>query len=1132
MTVEEFRLAYQETEKVRDICAQLSYDEVKISLKGLEGSGNSVIADAVIQKFKGFHLIILSDKEEAAFFYNDLMQLNKKATNIFFYPHSYKVPYQFEEIDNANVVSRAEVMDRVNRGTNSVIVTYPKALFEKVNTKKQFAKNILEIKRGVEYSIDFINELLIEHEFEKVDFVYEPGQFAVRGGIVDVFSFSNDEPYRIEFFGDEVESIRTFNPVNQLSIKTLSRLTVVPNVQLFKTEDARETFLEFVPNKTVVWMKDFKNVQGTLEEEYKKAVQIYTNLPESAVKQSAPIELYFEKNQFSAQMDHYRLIEFGPTDYYQSKDSDSHSKFHFDQKMQPSFNKNFEMLINDFKEKEQAKFTNMIVSSQAKQIERIYSIFDDMKSSVTFVTLNFALTEGFVDNEMRFTCYTDHQLFERYHRFRLKEGYRKNQQALTLKEIYNLQKGDYVTHIDHGIGRFSGLELIDVNGKPQEAIRLVYKDNDVLYVSIHSLHRISKYTGKDGTKPKMHKIGSPAWNKTKQKTKGKIKEIAFDLIKLYAKRKLESGFAFSPDNYLQNELEASFVYEDTPDQLKATIAVKKDMEAQAPMDRLICGDVGFGKTEIAIRAAFKAVCDSKQVAILVPTTILSLQHYKTLKKRLEGFPCTVDYVNRFKSQKQITESLKNLATGKTDIIIGTHKLVSDKVKFHDLGLMIIDEEQKFGVGVKDKLKLFKASVDTLTLTATPIPRTLQFSLMGARDLSIINTPPPNRQPVDTELIGLNEEIIRDSISYEVQRGGQVYFVHNRVQNIHEVAGMIQRLCPGVRIAIGHGQMDGKKLEDLMMGFMDGQYDVLVATTIIESGIDVPNANTIIINQAQNFGLSDLHQMRGRVGRSNRKAFCYLITPPLHLLPNDSRKRLEAVAQFSDLGSGFNISMRDLDIRGAGNLLGGEQSGFISDIGFDMYQKILNEALQELREEEFAELYTEDSSVDDMEFVQDCILETDLELLIPDTYVNQVAERLMLYQDLDNTKNPEQLKIYQEGLKDRFGDLPEVVEELIKSIELRWMAKSIGFEKLVIKGGKMLGYFVAKQTSPFYQSSIFTQVLSFIQTNPVGVKMNERNEKLRLIFERVDSISSAIRNLDRIGVKIKIEPVEEESEEID
>jgi transcription-repair coupling factor (superfamily II helicase) len=1146
VTLEEFRETYQKTEKVRDISAQLVYDEAKISLKGLEGSGRSIVADSVLQNYKGFHLFIFSDKEEAAFFFNDIQNLNKNSQNIFFFPHSYKAPYQFEEVDNANVVSRAEVLDRINRGNNSTIITYPKAIFEKVITKRQFSKNIMEIKKGVEYSIDFINELLIEHGFDKVDFVYEPGQFAVRGGIIDIFSFSNDEPFRVEFFGDEVESIRTFNPVNQLSIKSLARFTVVPNIQTYNSEEKRETLLEFVPNKTVVWMKDYRAIKGTLEVEYKKTLDAYENLPESPVKHSPPIDLYFEKSQFEAQIEKFRVIEFGNTDHFgrasnaadsQASNSSVHEsegnntdnademfranqQFVFNQKIQPAFNKNFDLLIKDFTEKKAEKYENFIVSNQAKQIERIYSIFEDLESSAVFITLNLALNEGFIDQELKYVCYTDHQIFERYHRFRLKEGYRKNQQALTLKEIYNLQKGDFVTHIDHGIGQFSGLELIDVNGKPQETIRLLYKDNDVLYVSIHSLHRISKYSGKEGTQPKMNKIGSPVWNNTKNKTKAKVKEIAYDLIKLYAKRKSEHGFAFSPDNYLQNELEASFIYEDTPDQLKSTVAVKEDMESQSPMDRLVCGDVGFGKTEIAIRAAFKAVCDSKQVAILVPTTILSLQHYKTFMARLKGFPCNVDYVNRFKSQKQITESLKKLKAGETDIIIGTHKLVSNKTEFHDLGLIIIDEEQKFGVGTKDKLKTFKASVDTLTLTATPIPRTLQFSLMGARDLSIINTPPPNRQPVDTEIIGLNEEIIRDAITFETQRGGQVFFVHNRVQNIHEVAGMVQRLCPGVNIAIGHGQMDGKKLEKVMMGFMEGEFDVLIATTIIESGIDVANANTIIINQAQNFGLSDLHQMRGRVGRSNKKAFCYLIAPPLHLLPSESRKRLEAVAQFSDLGSGFNIAMRDLDIRGAGNLLGGEQSGFISDIGFEMYQKILNEAIKELKEEEFKHLFVEDKSVDGEEFVQDCILETDLELLIPNDYVNQVAERLMLYQDLENTNNKEQLGTYTEGLLDRFGELPAEVIELIKSVELRWLAKSIGFEKLVIKSNKMIGYFVAKQTSPFYQSSIFTKILSFIQTNPADVKMNERNDKLRLIYDKVSSISEAIQNLNRIGIQSK------------
>lgn len=1110
MTVEEFKQSYQNSDKIKSISSLLQEEAVKISLKGLVGSSAAVVANGILKNGNSSHLFVLSDKEEAAYFFNDLENLNKNASNILFFPHSYKKPYQLEEIDNANVVSRAEVLERINRGNTSIIVTYPEALFEKIITKKQFAKTILEIKKNETYAVDFINELLIEYDFEKVDFVYEPGQFAVRGGIIDIFSFSNDVPYRVEFFGDEVDSIRTFDPVNQLSIKTMNRLTVVPNIQKRITEEVREDILAFLPNQTNIWLKDYAITAATLDKEYKKAVEIYNNLPESPVNHTPPIDLFFNKALFEKNIQSYSIIEFGQRFEFQEND------FHFNFSIQPSFNKNFELLIEDFKKHEKAGFTNMIVSSQAKQVERLYAIFEDLHSSIQFTTLSFALHEGFIDNDLKYTCYTDHQIFERYHRFRLKDGFRKNQQALTLKEIYNLQKGDYVTHIDHGIGRFSGLEIIDVNGKPQEAIRLVYKDNDVLYVSIHSLHRISKYTGKEGTAPKMNKIGTQAWSNTKKKTKSKIKEIAYDLIKLYAKRKEEQGFAYSPDTYLQNELEASFIYEDTPDQLKATIAVKEDMESPSPMDRLVCGDVGFGKTEIAIRAAFKAVADSKQVAVLVPTTILALQHYKTFKARMEGMPCNIDYVNRFKSTKQVNETLKNLAEGKIDIIIGTHKLVGKNVKFKDLGLIIIDEEQKFGVGVKDKLKLFRASVDTLTLTATPIPRTLQFSLMGARDLSIINTPPPNRQPVDTEVITFNEERIRDAVSYEVQRGGQVFFVHNRVQNIHEVGGMIQRLCPGVRIAIGHGQMDGKKLENLMADFMNGEYDVLVATTIIESGIDVSNANTIIINNAQNFGLSDLHQMRGRVGRSNKKAFCYLVAPPMHNLPSDSRKRLEAVAHFSDLGSGFNIAMRDLDIRGAGNLLGGEQSGFIADIGFEMYQKILNEAVQELRQNEFKDLFQEDQAVDDMEFVTDCILETDLELLIPDTYINHVAERLMIYQNLDNSNNKKDLEQFKTDLADRFGPIPDVVHELIKSIELRWMAKQIGFEKLVIKSSKMIGYFVANQDSPYYQSSHFTKVLKFVQTNPKDVKMNERNGKLRLIFNGVKSVSKAIENLERIG----------------
>ncbi|MDX1349412.1 MAG: transcription-repair coupling factor [Putridiphycobacter sp.] len=1109
MNTSEFKKQVAESRQITELLQVKATENAQISLKGIYGAYTSVFMESAIEQIDGHHLIVLANQEEAAYFLNDLQSLTKQAANVLFFPHSYKKPYQEEAIDNANVVARAEVLEFINRDKSAIVVTYPEALVEKVITKKQFAKTILEIKKDETYSISFINELLIQYHFEKVDFVYEPGQFAVRGGIIDIFSYSNDQPYRVEFFGDEVDSIRTFDPTNQLSIGNHVRLTVVPNVQNFITETKRATILEFMGQNTQLWMKDYLFTKGIIEKEYDKALDVYHTLPESPTKASPPIDLFFEKSVFEQQVKGLSLIEFGSTEAFQA-----HS-IHFNIKAQPSFNKNFDLLIEDLNQLKEKGYKTIIVSNQPKQIERIYSIFDDLQANVEFTTLNLTLHEGFINHDLKLAVYTDHQIFERYHRFKLKDGFRKNQQALTLKEIYNLNRGDFVAHIDHGIGQFSGLEIIDVNGKPQEAIRLIYKDNDVLYVSIHSLHRISKYTGKDGTQPKMNKIGSPQWDKVKKKTKARVKEIAFNLIKLYAERKAEKGFAFHPDNYLQNELEASFIYEDTPDQLKATVDVKADMESETPMDRLVCGDVGFGKTEIAIRAAFKAVCDNKQVAVLVPTTILSFQHYKTFSDRLKNFPCNVDYVNRFKSAKQVTESLKRLASGETDIIIGTHKLVGKNVKYKDLGLIIIDEEQKFGVGVKDKLKTIKTTVDTLTLTATPIPRTLQFSLMGARDLSIINTPPPNRQPVDTQIIGFNETMIRDAIAYETNRGGQVFFVHNRVQNIHEVAGMIQRLCPGIRVAVGHGQMDGKKLENIMLDFINHDYDVLVATTIIESGIDVSNANTIMINQAQNFGLSDLHQMRGRVGRSNKKAFCYLISPPTHTLPSDSRKRLEALVHFSDLGSGFNISMRDLDIRGAGNLLGGEQSGFISDIGFEMYQKILNEAVQELREEEFKNLYEEDPTMDDREFVSDCILETDLELLIPDTYVNNVSERLALYQALDNCKNREELEAFKSELKDRFGALPEVVNELCQSIELRWIAKNIGFEKLVIKSKTMIGYFIAKQDSPFYESPKFTKVLKFIQTNPPHCKMNEKNQRLRLIFKPISSVKRALEALEKI-----------------
>lgn len=1094
--------AFSKLPQIDTTANELQLVGTKIHWRGLVGSSRSVCASQVAKQATGNHLFILEDKEKAAYFLNDLQGLYPKDTTVLFYPASYRVPYELEKTDNANVVSRAEVLERISNTKNTWVVTYPKALFERIPSEKNLTKSTLKLEVGKTYSIDFINETLLDLEFERVEFVYEPGQFSIRGGIVDVFSYSNDQPFRIEFFGDDVESVRTFDASTQLSINEHQFFHIVPNVQGGLMKEENVSFIDFIGNTTTIWLASYDQTLDDLEAEYKKAVSIYDKL-NSEVSHTLPAELFYHPEDFKKNSVDMTVVEFG-TDFH----FPSEHKIAFDFKPQPSFNKNFDLLTQDLIQRKKAGFTNLIFSNQPKQIDRLEQIFSDIEKNVEFTPMHFSLHEGFIDPTTKLVCYTDHQIFERYHRFRLKEGFRQAKQALTLKELYNLQRGDYVTHIDHGVGKFSGLETIDVNGKSQEAIRLLYRDNDVLYVGIHSLHRISKFTGKDGGSPKMNKLGSATWANLKKKTKKKIKELAFDLIKLYAKRKSQPGFSYAPDSYLQNELEASFMYEDTPDQLKATIAVKEDMESSTPMDRLICGDVGFGKTEIAVRAAFKAVADSKQVAILVPTTILSMQHYRSFKERLEGMPCTVDYINRFKTAKATTETLKRLADGKIDILIGTHAIASQRVKFKDLGLMIIDEEQKFGVSVKDKLKTLRATVDTLTLTATPIPRTLQFSLMGARDLSIINTPPPNRQPVLTEVIQFNEETIRDAIAYEVSRGGQVFFVHNRLQNIKEVAGMIQRLCPGIRVGIGHGQMDGKALEKIMMGFIEGEYDVLLATTIIESGIDISNANTIIINNAQNFGISDLHQLRGRVGRSNKKAFCYLIAPSTSVLTSEARKRLEALVQFSDLGSGFNIAMKDLDIRGAGNLLGGEQSGFISDIGFEMYQKILNEAIDELRESEFKDLFADRNSDSLTQYVRDCVLETDLEVRIPDTYVNNVAERLSLYQDMDNLKNEEELNTFMAKLTDRFGPIPDQVNELASSFKLRWLAQELGIERLILKSEKMIGYFVANPKSPFYESVVFTKVLDYVSKHPQGVKLSEKNDRLRIIYNGVNDLGDA------------------------
>lgn len=1101
MTQEELKEKFLSHPHIEAIADELQIVGSNIQLKGLVGSGLAFAASALLEKTQGIHVFILPDKEEAAYFLNDLEQINVKRKNILFFPESYKQPYQVEGTDNANVVLRTDGLNKIAKYSKfAAVVTYPEALVEKVVTKSTLNKNTVDIKEGGSYQIDELNHSFLNHGFEKVDYVYEPGQFSIRGGIIDVFSFSNDHPYRIEFFGDEVDSIRSFDPSTQLSVKRHSFIMVIPNVQGKLVKEKRQSLIEFIPESSTFWIKSIATISGKLAEEFDKAKYAYDKL-DSPLEHLTPTEMYMGKKDFNYLIEKRTRIEFGILGDKKG------IEFKFNQSPQTSFNKNFDLLISDMTKNAKAGYENILSSGNPKQIERLYNIFSDIEAKVEFQPLAIPLFEGFIDHDLKITCYTDHQIFERYHRFRLKEGFKRNKEAITLKEIHTLQRGDFVVHVDHGVGQFSGLEKIDVNGKDQEAIRLIYGGSDVLYVSIHSLHRITRYTGKDGTPPKMNKLGSPAWNNAKKKTKSKVKEIAYDLIKLYAQRKAESGFAYAPDTYLQNELEASFIYEDTPDQLKATIAIKADMEQEAPMDRLVCGDVGFGKTELAIRAAFKAVADNKQVAVLAPTTILTLQHFKNFKDRLQDFPCKVDYVNRFKSQKQVTQSLKDLADGKTDIIIGTHKLAGKDVKFKDLGLLVIDEEQKFGVGVKDKLKTIKANVDTLTLTATPIPRTLQFSLMGARDMSILNTAPPNRVPVQTELHTFSEEAIRDAITYEVQRGGQVYFVNNRIQNIQDVAGMIQRLCPDVRIAIGHGQMDGKKLEEVMLDFMEGLYDVLIATTIIESGIDIPNANTMIINNAHHFGLSDLHQLRGRVGRSNKQAFCLLFCPPPHMLTADARKRLHAVEQFSELGSGFNIAMKDLDIRGAGNLLGGEQTGFISELGFEMYQKILQETIDELRENEFKELFADQPKV----YIRDCQVETDMEILIPDTYVNQVAERLSLYKEMNELQDEETLQAYKINLVDRFGEIPEPTLELFESIRLRWVAKEVGLEKVIIKNKKMIGYFISNPESSYYQSEAFMNVIKFAQNNPTRARLSEKNNKFRIIFDGVTHVKQA-RNL--------------------
>ncbi len=1098
------------TRKLRDAISQ---SQPKTIISNLVGSSYSIVIAEVFKQVEKPFLIILNDKEEAAYHLNDLENLVGEK-NVLFYPGSYRRPYQIEETDNANVLLRSEVLNRINSQKKpAIIVTYPEALFEKVVTRKELERHTLKIKIGDSLSIDFVNEVLFEYNFKRTDFVTEPGEFSVRGGILDVFSFSNDEPYRIEFFGDDVESIRSFDVETQLSTEPINRISIIPNVENKMMEEKRTTFLKYIAAKTVVFYKNEEVLSSGLDKLFLTAKEVFANL-DAELRISEPEELFCTSEIFKSQLHDFTKVQLSNSSSVDATNID------FKTKPQPSFNKQFNLLIKNLNSNTKDGFKNYIFCSSEQQAKRFHDIFEDSEQHVAqFETVLFPLYQGFIDTDQKNICYTDHQIFERYHKFQLKNGYAKKQ-AITLKELTNLEVGDYVTHIDHGIGKFGGLQKIDVEGKLQEAIKLIYGERDILYLSIHSLHKISKYNGKDGTAPKVYKLGSGAWKKIKQKTKKRVKEIAFNLIELYAKRRTQKGFAFDPDSYLQLELESSFIYEDTPDQITSTADVKRDMENERPMDRLICGDVGFGKTEVAIRAAFKAVDNGKQVAILVPTTILAFQHFKTFTERLAEMPVNVDYLNRFRTAKQRSAVLEGLKNGRLDIVIGTHQLVNKAVEFKDLGLLIIDEEQKFGVAVKDKLKTIKQNVDTLTLTATPIPRTLQFSLMAARDLSLITTPPPNRYPVDTQVIRFSEEIIRDAIRYEISRNGQIFFVHNRIENIKEVAGMIQRLVPDAKIGIGHGQLEGKKLEQLMLSFMNNEFDVLVSTTIIESGLDVPNANTMFINNANNFGLSDLHQMRGRVGRSNKKAFCYFITPPYSAMTDDARKRIQALEQFSELGSGLNIAMKDLEIRGAGDLLGGEQSGFINEIGFETYQKILAEAIDELKEKEFKELYsgTEHELKD---FVKETVIDTDFELLFPDDYVNSISERLNLYNKLGELKTEEELQKYEANLVDRFGELPIQAVDLLDSVRIKWLAIAIGLERVIMKQNRMVGYFVADQQSSFYQSPSFEKVIQFVQNNPTLALMKEKNTRngLRLIitFDKINSIKKALQSLKPIMV---------------
>lgn len=1054
----------------------------KFRLINNAGSVTAFLVSALVQTRPGFRVVVLNDREEAAYFYNDILAFTEEG-KVSFLPSSYRRTIQKDEKDNDSVLVRTEVLKNMMNRSSEMLITYPEALAERVVDKKVMDQMSMVVRKGDRLSVSFVENLLGEYGFVQSDFVYEPGQFAIRGSIVDVYSFAEERPVRIDFFGDEVESIRFFDVETQLSEQLTDYFSIVPDLSETTEEYEFTDLFTYFPERPVWWVKN----------------GMFLNDKIRALRKETEESILTPEDVLLEYMEGCAVVEWGPDVYFRGKTIDAGCE------AQPLVNKRFDLLAEILQEKQNSGYALYVCSGNEMQIQRLRDIFSDKGFTIRFTYLRGIIHEGFSDEQLKIGVYTEHQIFDRYHKYRLQTTrLRKGRESVTLSELQNLHPGDYVVHVDHGIGRFGGLVKINNNGKEQEAIRLVYKNNSELYVGLYSLHKISKYKGKDGEPPVVNRLGGDAWNRLKQKTKSRVKDIARELIALYAKRKQESAFAFSKDSYLQEEMEASFMYEETPDQMKAIEAVKQDMENHQVMDRLVCGDVGFGKTEVAIRAAFKAVADSKQVAVLVPTTILAYQHYNTFMQRLKGMPCRIEYISRMKKSSEIKNILKDLKSGKVDIIIGTHRLTSKDVEFKDLGLLIIDEEQKFGVGVKEKLKRLKVNVDTMTMTATPIPRTLQFSLMGARDMSIIRTAPPNRYPIVTELHRFDEKVIREAILYEMSRNGQVFFIHNRVDTLRDIQDMLRRIIPQVKTCIAHGQMEGDELEKVMHDFIRGDYDVLIATTIIESGLDIPNANTMIINQAQNYGLSDLHQLRGRVGRSNKKAFCYLLTPSLDLVNPDARRRLKAIEDFSGLGSGFNIAMQDLDIRGAGNILGAEQSGFISEIGYETYQRILNEALLELREEEFPDLQSPHSEAQ-REYITDCVIETDFEILIPESYVENISERIRLYRQLDNVSQEEDLDKFAAELKDRFGNLPPQVEGLMEIVRIRRWCMSLAVERLLVKNGKMMMYFVSDPRSAFYTSAVFTNLLKFVQHQVLPCRMNEKNEKLSLVFAEITRI---------------------------